>query len=352
MENDEKYLRRCFELARLGAGWVSPNPMVGAVLVHGDRIIGEGWHRRYGEAHAEVNAIGRVAVGERHLIRQSVLYCSLEPCAHYGKTPPCVDAILREQIPEVVVSNTDPNPLVSGKGLARLRAAGVRVRGGVLEEEGRFLNRAFFTWVRYRRPHVILKWAQSADGFLGRAGERTPISGPLARRLVHRWRAETDAILVGTGTALTDNPRLDNRLYFGPSPLRIALDFAGKLPLSAYLLDDRLPTWILGPERPGRWKHTRFLSPPAAGADGRRWWISFLLEQLREAEKAILLIEGGADVLNQFLELECWDEIRVLHSPNYLRTGIAAPALPPQAILRASWSVGADKVCLWERSPT
>lgn len=350
MPTAEDYMRRCFALARLGAGRVSPNPMVGAVLAHHDRILGEGWHQRYGEAHAEVNAVANVAPPERPLIRQATLYCSLEPCAHHGKTPPCVDLILREGIPEVVIANTDPNPLVAGKSIARLRAAGVRVRTGVLEAEGRYLNRAFFTHIQQRRPHVVLKWAQSADGFLSRTGERTPISGPLTQRLTHRWRTEADAILVGTRTALIDNPRLDNRLYFGPSPLRIALDFEGKLPLSARLLDDSTPTWILGPERPGRWQNTRFWPLPARHENGRRWWVSFLLEKLREAEKGILLVEGGADVLRQFIELDCWDEIRLLQSPHYLHQGVEAPRVPMGAVLREAYSVGDDTVRVWTRA--
>ncbi len=350
MPTPEDYMRRCFALARLGASQVSPNPMVGAMLVHNDRILGEGWHQRYGEAHAEVNAVANVAPAERSLIRQATLYCSLEPCAHHGKTPPCVDLIVREGIPEVVIANTDPNPLVAGKSIARLRAAGVRVRTGVLEAEGRYLNRAFFTNIQQRRPHVILKWAQSADGFLGRMGERTPITGPLTQRLAHRWRTEADAILVGTRTALVDNPRLDNRLYFGPPPLRIALDFAGKLPLSAHLLDDSTPTWILGPERPVHRRHTRFWPLPSCEANGRRWWVSFLLEKLREAEKGILLVEGGADVLQQFIDLDCWDEIRLLQSPHYLYGGVEAPRVPIGAVLRETYRVGYDMVRVWTRA--
>lgn len=350
MATPEDLMRRCFALACRGAGWVSPNPMVGAVLVCEGRIIGEGWHQRYGEAHAEVNAVASVSAAERPLLQRAVLYCSLEPCAHYSKTPPCVDLILREGIPEVVIANTDPNPLVAGKSIARLRAAGVRVRTGVLAAEGRYLNRAFFTWIQQRRPHVILKWAQSADGFLGRIGVRTPISSPLAQRLVHRWRAEADAILVGTRTALVDNPRLDNRNYFGPSPLRVALDFEGKLPLSAHLLNDKVPTWILGPERPGHWQNTRFWPLPARQPDGRYRWVSFLLEKLREAEKGILLVEGGADVLSQFMALDCWDEIRLLRSQQHLYDGVQAPRLPVNALLRERWRVGDDEVCVWTRA--
>ncbi|MBL7776535.1 MAG: bifunctional diaminohydroxyphosphoribosylaminopyrimidine deaminase/5-amino-6-(5-phosphoribosylamino)uracil reductase RibD, partial [Saprospiraceae bacterium] len=298
MSPDERYLHRCFQLARLGAGSVSPNPLVGAVLVHNGRIIGEGWHRQFGAAHAEVNALATVAPEDRHLIPQATLYCSLEPCSHQGKTPPCADLIVREKIARVVVSNTDPNPLVAGQGLEKLRAAGIPVEASVLQREGYELNRPFFTWITQKRPYIILKWAESADGFLGRIGQRTSVSGPLAQRLVHRWRSEADAILVGAATARVDDPRLDNRLYFGKSPLRIALDFRSKLPPDAHLLDDSAPTWILGPGRPGNWQHTRFLplgNPGETASD----WIPGLLEQLRTDQKAILLVEGGASVLQQ-----------------------------------------------------
>lgn len=339
-----RYLRRCFELALLGAGRVSPNPMVGAVLVHEGRIIGEGWHQRFGEAHAEVNAVASVAQADRDLLPLSTLYCSLEPCFHHGKTPPCVDLILEKRIPRVVISNTDPNPLVAGQSVQKLRHAGVDVVEGLLEAEGRRLNRAFFTWIQKKRPHIVLKWAQSADGFLGRRGERTPITGPLTRRLVHRWRSETDAILVGTTTALVDNPRLDNRLYFGKSPLRIALDFNGKLPAGTALLDDTQPTWILGKPRSGNRERTCFL---AIHPDN---WVSPLLEHLRAENKAVLLVEGGARVLQQFLDTGLWDEIRVLEGPARLGAGIEAPRLPAELALWETFLIGSDRVSFYGRS--
>ena len=362
-----KYLHRCFQLARLGAGSVSPNPMVGAVLVHKDRIIGEGWHQQYGGAHAEVNALRSVAGADRHLIPHSTLYCSLEPCFHQGKTPPCVDLILENKIHRVVVSNTDPNPLVAGQGLEKLRAAGVAVESGILEAEGRDLNRAFFTWINKKRPYIILKWAQSADGFLARRGKQTPISGPLAQRLVHRWRSEADAILVGATTARIDNPRLDNRLYFGKSPLRIALDFSGKLTSDAHLLDDALPTWILGDTRPGIWKKTQFLplpespsspllaSSPTSSLSSRdnsnRDWIPFLLEKLRADNHAILLVEGGASVLQQFLDGGYWDELRVLENPQQLGGGVPAPKLGPGCQLKNKQQIGLDTLLVGLNRP-
>ncbi|MBK6931568.1 MAG: bifunctional diaminohydroxyphosphoribosylaminopyrimidine deaminase/5-amino-6-(5-phosphoribosylamino)uracil reductase RibD [Saprospirales bacterium] len=342
---EQRFLRRCFQLARLGAGSVSPNPMVGAVLAYDNRIIGEGWHQRYGEAHAEVQAIRAVARADRNLTPRSTLYCALEPCFHHGKTPPCVDLILEQKIPRVVVSSIDPNPLTGGQSVAKLRAAGVEVIARALEAEGRSLNRAFFTWMTQKRPYIILKWAQSADGYLGRAAERTPISGPLAQRLVHRWRSEVDAILVGAKTARTDNPRLDNRWYSGKSPLRVALDFSGKIPGNAHLLDDSMPTWILGGKRPGQWKNTTFL--PLAGAGPDLDWIPFLLEKLHAGNRAILLVEGGAYTLRQFLDNGCWDEIRVLENPVRLGGGIAAPRVPESARLETSGLIGTDRVEIW-----
>ncbi|MBL7796627.1 MAG: bifunctional diaminohydroxyphosphoribosylaminopyrimidine deaminase/5-amino-6-(5-phosphoribosylamino)uracil reductase RibD [Saprospiraceae bacterium] len=333
----EQYIRRCFQLARLGAGHVSPNPLVGAVLMHADRIIGEGWHRRYGEAHAEVNAVQAVAGADRHLIPHSTLFCNLEPCFHFGKTPPCVDLILKEKVSRVVVSNTDPNPLVAGQSIQKLRAAGVEVLAGILEAEGRYLNRAFFTWIEKKRPHIILKWAQSTDCYLGRQGERTAITGPLAQRLVHRRRSEADAILVGTTTALVDNPRLDNRLYFGKSPLRIALDFAGKIPPTAHLLDDSRLTWIIGPEHSETYRKTQFLAPPETAG-----WIPWLIEKLTQEKHAILLVEGGANVLQQFLEAGLWDEILRLENPQFLHRGVPAPALPKEAVLVETGRIGDD----------
>jgi diaminohydroxyphosphoribosylaminopyrimidine deaminase / 5-amino-6-(5-phosphoribosylamino)uracil reductase len=346
------FLRRCFDLARLGAGRVSPNPMVGAVLAHEGRIIGEGWHQRWGEAHAEVNCLRSVSPDHQSLIAQSTLYCSLEPCFHFGKTPPCVDLILEKKIPRVVVSNTDPNPKVAGQSIAKLRAAGVEVITGVLESEGRWLNRAFFTWIMERRPYVVLKWAQSSDGYLARRGERTAVSGPAALRLVHRWRGECDAVLVGTTTALTDNPRLDTRFFPGKNPLRVALDLRGKIPASHHLLDGSAETWVYGPHPgsplPGdldesrkRASGTPAVYKPVEG----KVQITNLLQDLAADNRAILLVEGGADVLRQFLDSGLWDEIRVLENAALrLGDGVAAPAVPGGAFLAKKWAVGEEDV--------
>lgn len=330
------FLRRCFDLAFRSAGHVAPNPLVGAVLVHNDRIIGEGRHERYGEAHAEVNCIKSVAPENQHLISQSTLYCNLEPCFHFGKTPPCVDLILQQEIPRVVISNTDPNPKVSGQSIQKMREAGVQVITGILEAEGLWLNRVFFKWIREKTPYVILKWAQSRDGFLGRPGERTAISGPAAQRLVHKWRGEIDAIVVGANTAVVDNPRLDTRFYGGRPPLRIALDRQGRIPGGHHLLDDSAETWIYGPQRGTHWENTSFFPTSDSVL------IPNLLQQLHAANRAALLVEGGAAFLQQFINGRYWDEIRVIENENYLYGGLPAPQIPVNAVLKEQAQIGPD----------
>ncbi len=341
---DELFMQRCFDLAQLGAGSVSPNPMVGAVLVHEGRIIGEGWHKKFGEAHAEVNCILSVSTENQPYIPCSTLYCSLEPCFHFGKTPPCVDLILQQKIPRVVLSNTDPNPLVAGQSIEKMRAAGVEVTSGVLRQKGQWLNRVFFCWIRERRPYVILKWAQTSDGFIGKSGERTPVSGAAALRLVHRWRSEADAIMVGSNTAVTDNPRLDTRFYFGKNPLRLAFDLRGKIPAGHHLLDDSTETWIFGPERAGDFRHTEFI--PAESPVP----VSRVLEKLAAANRAVLLVEGGADVLNQFIGGDWWNEIRVIENAGRLGAGIDAPGLPASAELVSECTIGNDKIRIFSRA--
>lgn len=336
--SDEAYMRRCFSLAHLGAGAVSPNPLVGAVLVHQGQIIGEGWHQKWGGPHAEVACIASVLPQKKALIPYSTLYCNLEPCAHVGKTPPCVSLILDHKIPRVVVSNTDPNPLVAGKGLENLVLAGVSVTKNVLPEEGAWLNRIFFTSITQLRPYIILKWAQSADGFMAKTGEKTPITGAATQTMVHRWRAESDAILVGTRTALTDNPRLNTRMYGGKNPLRVVFDLNSTIPLENHLLDDAIPTWVYGPARQGKsWKNTQFI--PSNGPVS----LKNLCADLHESQKASLLVEGGSHLIQQFLASGKWDEIRVLENPKHLIKGVSAPTIPVHSVLKAAGRTGDDR---------
>ncbi|MBK8554887.1 MAG: bifunctional diaminohydroxyphosphoribosylaminopyrimidine deaminase/5-amino-6-(5-phosphoribosylamino)uracil reductase RibD [Lewinellaceae bacterium] len=343
---DEIWMQRCFDLARRGAGWVAPNPMVGAVLVHENKIIGEGWHQRWGESHAEVNAFGSVTPQNRLLLPKATLYCNLEPCFHTGKTPPCVLRIIAEKVARVVISNVDPNPLVAGQSIAKLSANAVAVTTGILEQEGQQLNRTFFHWITQRKPYVVLKWAQSADGFIGKSGQQVKISGPESQRLVHRWRSESSAVLVGTTTAVTDNPRLDNRFFPGPTPLRIALDWDEKIPLDHHLLDGSQASWILGPKRPALQSNTLFLAIP------KQHWIPSLLESLYEAQKAILLVEGGANVHNQFLQQSVVQELRVIKSATPIGSGISAPGIPPGYSLVEHYPMGSDRVEIYRLDST
>ena len=244
---DEFYMQRCLQLARCGAGSTSPNPMVGAVIVCDGRIIGEGYHIRAGEPHAEVNAVNSVAEADRHLLSRSTMYVSLEPCSHYGKTPPCCDMIIARGIARVVIGTADPNPQVDGAGIERMRSAGIDVTVGVLEEECLRLNRAFFTSQIYKRPYVTLKWAQSADGFidlLREGGQAVKISSPVSQVAVHRLRAQNVAILVGRHTALLDDPSLNIRHWAGRSPLRLVIDKNGTLPADLKIFDGTLPTVV------------------------------------------------------------------------------------------------------------
>lgn len=328
MENEQNFfIERCFDLARQGAGAASPNPMVGAVLVKDGRIIGEGYHQRYGGPHAEVNAVASVAAEDRHLIAQSTLYVSLEPCCIYGKTPPCTNLIIQEKIPKVVISCLDLTPEVSGKGVEMLRANGVEVITGILEAKGKALAAARNVSVTQHRPYVVLKMAITNNGFFAPA-DRSQfwITQAATKRLVHRWRSETDAILVGSGTALADNPRLDNRHYFGKSPLRIVVDRQLKLPPHLHLFKDGQKTLVVTEATPAL---------PAAApiayleiAFTEHFWPNLLQALWRDYKVGTLLIEGGAAILHSIIATGLWDEARVLVGQNTLQQGIPAPLIP------------------------
>lgn len=342
----KKYLARCFELAKRGVGMVSPNPQVGAVIVFKNRILGEGWHQKYGSAHAEVNAVASVKEADKKYISQSTIYVSLEPCNHHGQTPPCVDLILKNRIPKVVIGQIDPNPLVGGKGIKRLRLAGVEVVSSDGVTMSHPITRPFFTWIGKKRPHIILKWAQSRDGFLGKKGTEIPITNALSKRLVHKWRSDSDAILVGKNTVLTDNPKLDNRYWFGAPPLRVFFDKKGEIPLDFNIFDDKMPTWCIGTAQDSPWQQTHFLYKKT-----RKNQIPFLLEKLTSDKKAILFVEGGAATHQQFIEMGLWDEMRVLESVNSLKSStgaednfISAPLIPKNAILQEEFHLTTDRI--------
>lgn len=338
-EEHRPYLERCRQLARLGAGSVAPNPQVGAVLLAAGRIIGEGWHRRYGQAHAEVNAVAAVAAADRHLLREATLYVSLEPCCIHGNTPPCTDLIIREGIPRVVIGSLDRTPGVDGQGVRRLQEAGVEVE--VLDP---FRGKADPAWVRnhfvsLRRPYIVLKFARSRDGLLGQHGRQVWLSHPYSRRLVHKWRAESDAIMVGTQTAIVDDPALTTRYYFGKNPVRLVPDRKLRLPAGLHLFQGTAPTWVF----------TRQEAPVAERAEHLRYFeipnsLEALVKVLYEEKITQLLVEGGRKLLNAFIEANLWDEARILTADRYLQHGIRAPQVSGREMQR--YRLGTDEVCI------
>lgn len=342
MVQHEKYMRRCLELAELGMGSVSPNPMVGAVTVHGDKIIGEGYHRKYGEAHAEVNAINQVI--ERFdnadaLLSESIIYVSLEPCAHYGKTPPCADLIIKHRIPNVVVGCRDPFAQVDGKGIEKLKDAGVNVTVGVLEKESQWLNRRFFTRVQKHRPYVILKWAQTDGGFFAPDDHsQLWITGPESRKLVHQWRAEEDAILIGKNTAAIDNPHLNVRYAHGKSPKRVVIDRWLELNPALNIFDQSVETIVFNEVKTDVDGKNKYI----ALEDFERYVPQYILFQLYLQDIQSVIIEGGARTLNSFIEACLWDEARIFTGETELKKGINAPEI--QGHIIGEYLSGADKL--------
>ena len=303
------YMRRALELAGSALGCTAPNPMVGAVVVHDGLIIGEGYHLRAGTAHAEVHALE--AVRERSLLPHSTIYVSLEPCSHHGRTPPCTDLIIRSGIRRVVVGTTDTNPKVAGRGVARLREAGIEVETGVAEEECRRINRRFFTWHEKQRPYVVLKWARSADGYidLARKAGETPepnwITGTAERILVHRWRAAEDAILAGGGTVRADNPSLDVRLWKGKNPLRVIVSRSGAMDPASKVFDGTVDTVLFT-------CNDKVILPgiQIVKLADNQYFIEDVLNALHGMEVQSLFVEGGAFIISHFIETGMWDEAR------------------------------------------
>jgi diaminohydroxyphosphoribosylaminopyrimidine deaminase / 5-amino-6-(5-phosphoribosylamino)uracil reductase len=326
METDEKYMMRCIQLARLGAGNVSPNPMVGSVVVLNGKIIGEGFHREYGKAHAEVNAIA--AVADQELLKESTLYVTLEPCAHYGLTPPCSDLIIEKRIPKVVIGTTDPFAEVAGKGIEKLRKAGVDVKVGLLEKECRELNKRFFTYHEKKRPFIILKWAQTLDGFIDidrsakEFGEPTWITGDLALRLVHKIRSEEDAILVGTRTAQKDNPSLTVRHWAGRTPLRAVIDKHLLLPDRLNLFDGSKKTLVFNLEREEESENTAFVR-----IDFEREVVPQVLKEFYRRKILSVIVEGGKTLLESFIHSGLWDEAHVFIGNKFFFKGIQSPRM-------------------------
>lgn len=334
---DEKYMRRCLQLAQNGKGFVSPNPMVGAVIVHGDKIIGEGYHRIYGKPHAEVNAIN--SVKDKALLKESTIYVSLEPCSHYGKTPPCAQLIIDSGIPRVVVACLDPYPAVSGRGMKMLQNAGVEVTLGVLEKEALELNKEFFTVQSKKRPYIYLKWAQTQDGFIDIARDEnlipqpTPISNEFTKMLVHKERSEVSAIMIGTNTAIKDNPSLTTRLWYGKNPIRIVLDRKGRIPTDYTLFDGKVETIIFTENLKDSssenviYHQVRF----------DEYLLENILSFLQTRQISSVLVEGGRELLQSFIDKSLWDEAFVETSNVNFKGGIKAPNINGKIFKKGYW---------------
>ena len=317
-------MERALELATKGRGSVSPNPMVGCVIVHQDKIIGEGFHQEYGQPHAEVNAINSVVNTE--LLKESTVYVTLEPCAHHGKTPPCADLLIAKNVDKVVIACRDPFDQVDGKGIEKLTSAGVKVEVGIMEKEAKQLNARFFTSVLKTRPYVILKWAQSQDDFLARENYDSKwISNPYSRQLVHKWRSEEDAILVGKHTAIHDDPSLTVRDWDGKNPTRILLDSNLEVDKNAKLFDSNVKTIIFNAVKDDENENVHWIKTDLNNP-------FTILSKLNELRIQSVIIEGGSQVLNSFINENCWDEARVFTSKVIFEKGIKAPSLSGEII--------------------
>ena len=320
MDRNVQFMKRALELAEWGRGQVSPNPMVGCVIVHDDSIIGEGYHQQYGGPHAEPNAVHTVERPE--LLKESTVYVTLEPCAHFGKTPPCAQLLIDKQVKKVVVAVKDPNPLVAGRGIQMLRDAGIEVETGLLEQEAAALNKRFFTQIQKKRPYIILKWAQTKDGFVARADYSSKwISNAHSRQLAHRWRAEEDAIMVGTKTAYYDNPRLNTRDWEGKDPVRVVIDKKLTLDSNLHLFDRSQPTICYNLEKDEEEENLSFVK---LEQDFR---LQDILDDLYRKNIQSLIVEGGSFLLQMFISEELWDEARVFIGDTRFDSGIPAPLL-------------------------
>ncbi len=317
-------MKRCLELARKGMSYVAPNPMVGAVVVYNDKIIGEGFHKKYGESHAEVRAIHSVA--DKSLLKKSTLYVNLEPCSHTGKTPPCCELISAYKIPKVVIGCRDTSSKVNGKGIAHLKNKGVEVKCGVLEEESIRLNKRFFTFQHKKRPYIILKWAESADGFMDRKRDKNEkginwISKPNTKLVTHQWRSEEACILVGRKTVENDNPSLTTREVNGPNPIRLIIDPNLKLKKGYKVFNDDAQTYLFNNLKNQRNGNVAYIKV------GKKNFILDMLSFIYQQKWNSIIVEGGASTINQFLEKNIWDEARVIVGKPQFNSGLRSPVL-------------------------
>jgi diaminohydroxyphosphoribosylaminopyrimidine deaminase/5-amino-6-(5-phosphoribosylamino)uracil reductase len=346
MDVHETYMKRCLELAVKGLGSTAPNPMVGSVIVHNGKIIGEGYHEQYGQAHAEVNAIN--SVEDKSLLKESTLYVNLEPCSHFGKTPPCADLIIEHKIPFVVIGSIDTNSLVSGKGIKKLMEAGIDVKIGVLEDECKKLNKRFFTFHNKKRPFIILKWAQSADGFIDikrdeeNRGKAIQISNSDSKKLLHLWRSQEQAIMIGTNTALLDNPQLTVREVKGKNPLRITVDKWLRIPKHYYLFDKSTPTLIFTATDEVSQPNLEYVK-----IDFEKDVLLQILNELYKRNIQSIIVEGGEQLVNSFIDDGLWDAARVFISDKKLMKGVNAPKLAVLPVIREN--ISGDKLLFYIR---
>jgi diaminohydroxyphosphoribosylaminopyrimidine deaminase/5-amino-6-(5-phosphoribosylamino)uracil reductase len=337
MQMHHKYMQRAIDLARLGAGKVSPNPMVGAVIVCDDKIIGEGWHQQYGGPHAEVHALA--AVTDKSLLSKSTIYVSLEPCSHYGKTPPCANAIIESGIKTVMVGINDPNPLVAGKGIQLLKEKGIEVIENVLRDECIELNKRFLTYITHKRPYIILKWAQTANHFIApditalsaeEFEKQRHITGLLAQKLTHKWRTTEDALMVGTNTIVTDNPKLNARAWHGKNPTRVVLDLKNRLDKRLNVFDGSEKTLVFNATN--NLHQSAIHNTTFIGLDTNKNLPKQIIEQLYTHHIQSVIIEGGSQLLQTFIHEQLWDEAQILVSPKSFVSGVKAPSISGQII--------------------
>ncbi|HTE25763.1 bifunctional diaminohydroxyphosphoribosylaminopyrimidine deaminase/5-amino-6-(5-phosphoribosylamino)uracil reductase RibD [Flavitalea sp.] len=342
MDRHELYMGRAIELAKLGAGSTGPNPLVGAVLVYKDRVIGEGYHRKYGEGHAEVNCLRAVGEKDQEFIAVSTMYVTLEPCSHYGKTPPCTDLLISKGIKKVVIGSRDPFPAVNGKGIEKLKTAGIEVSLGLMEKECLELNKRFFTFHTRHRPYIILKWAQTADHFISADNSgRLMISNEYTNRLVHKWRSEEMSIMVGTNTAKTDNPSLTTRSWSGQNPVRLLIDHTLKLPPGLNLFNNEAPTIVFNKIKNEHSGNLRFVKIDKADDNAKAPDQDLLnvLKALYDLQITSVIVEGGRKLIQSFINLGYWDEARVITNPMlYVYTGITAPVLKTGSLIETAES--------------
>lgn len=345
---DELYMQRCLDLAQNGLGRVAPNPMVGCVIVHNQNIIGEGYHQQHGKAHAEVNAVNNVK--DKSLLRESTLYVSLEPCCHHGKTPPCTDLIIRHNIPRVVIASVDPYDQVAGKGITRLRNKGIEVQVGTLRKNAMNLNKRFFTFHQKKRPYIILKWAQTADALIdierlpGTAARPTWITSEKLRMLVHKWRTEEQAIMVGTLTALKDNPKLNVRDWSGNQPTRIVLDENLTLSRNLNLFDNTQKTIVFNQNTDQSIDNTTWISIDFTNPD----FLKIMLTELWRREIQSIIIEGGQKLLKTFIDNNTWDEARIFQGSKFFGNGLRAPSINMEQFSQVF--IG-NEIIYWAKNP-